>query len=143
VSKAFTREHEDAGFAQPSSSLAIPQGPFRLTATGALRASELTDPRVKEALARAEVLEPITNPERAALGVTVRVRTNSDEVKAYRLVSAEEHSLLLAMPHALPLASVEGPIGRALLGARVGDVCEVSLPRGMEELEVLALEGER
>lgn len=143
MSKAFTKEDEDAGFAAPSSSLAIPQAPFHLTTTGARRAAELADPRVKEALARAEVLEPVTYPERAAMGVTVRVRTDSDEEKAYRLVSAEEHSLLLGISHAVPLASVDGPIGRALLGASVGEVREVALPRGMEELEVIALEGER
>jgi transcription elongation factor GreA len=142
VSKAFTKEEDEAGFAQPSSSLAIPQGPFRITVTGARRASELADPRVKEALGRAEVLEPVKDPARAALGVTVRVRTDGGEEKAYRLVSAEEHSLLLGAPQGNTPASVEGPIGRALLGASVGDICEVSLPRGTEELEVIALEGE-
>ena len=142
VSKAFTKEDEDAGFTQPVSSLAIPEGPFRITKTGAQQAGGLADPRVKEALGRAEVLDRVTEPERAALGVTVKVRTSRGEPKAYRLVSAEEHSLLLGMHHEVPIASVDGPIGRALLGTRVGDVCEVSLPRGLEELEIVRLEGE-
>jgi transcription elongation GreA/GreB family factor len=139
VSKAFTKEENDTGFSPPSSSmLGIPSGPFRITVTGARAAVAHSDPRVREALERAERLDPVVNPERAALGVTVRVRSASARGKerAYRLVSAEERALLGEG------CSVEGPIGRALLGAEVGDVCEVSLPRGVEELEVVALDGE-
>ena len=141
MSKAFTKEDDAAGFAAPSSTLAIPPGPFRLTATGARVAAEHADPRVREALARAETLEPVVCPERAALGVTVTARNDHGEERAYRLVSPEEVALLgTARP--ATVASVEGPIGRALLGARVGDVREVHLPRGNEELEVIALSGE-
>ncbi|MBN9161766.1 MAG: hypothetical protein BGO98_23740 [Myxococcales bacterium 68-20] len=142
MSKAFTKEDDAAGFSAPSSTLAIPPGPFRITATGARLAAENDDPRVREAFARAEPLEPVVRPERAALGVTVRVRSNNrDEERAYRLVSPEE-LVLLGTVRPTAIASVEGPIGRALLGACVGDVREVMLPRGREELEVIALEGE-
>ncbi len=139
MSKAFTKEDDAAGFSPPSSALAIPPGPFRITATGARLAAEHGDPRVREALGRAEALPPVARPERAALGVTVRVRTDNDEEKAYRLVPPEELALVGT---SAGVASVDGPIGRALLGARVGDVCEVTLPRGKQELEVVALEGE-
>lgn len=115
--------------------LGIPQGPFRITTTGAARVAAHPDPRIRDTLARAERLERVESPERAALGVTVRVRAG-DEERSYRLVSAEERLLLGEG------CSVDGPIGRALLGARVGDLCEVALPRGLEELEVVALEGE-
>ena len=141
VSKAFTKEDDAAGFSAPSSTLAIPPGPFRITATGARLAAENDDPRVREAFARAEPLEPVVRPERAALGVTVRVRNDRDEERAYRLVSPEE-LVLLGAARPTAIASVDGPIGRALLGACVGDVREVMLPRGREELEVIALEGE-
>ena len=139
MSKAFTKEDDAAGFAPPSSPLAIPPGPFRITSTGARLAAEHSDPRVREALARAEALPPVARPERAALGVTVRVRNENDEEKAYRLVTPEELALIGTSG---AVASVDGPIGRALLGAHVGDVCEVALPRGRQELEVVALEGE-
>lgn len=139
MSKAFTKEDDASGFSAPTSSLAVPPGPFRITATGARLAAEHADPRVREALGRAEMLPPVVHPERAALGVTVRVRNEQDEEKAYRLVSPEELALV-GMNGAA--ASVDGPIGRALLGACVGDVREVFLPRGKQELEVVALEGE-
>ena len=139
MSKAFTKEDDAAGFSPPSSTLAIPPGPFRITTTGARLAAEHDDVRVREALARAEILPPVLDPERAALGVTVRVKNENDEEKAYRLVPPEEVALVGLHGG---VASVDGPIGRALLGASVGDVREVTLPRGRQELEVVALEGE-
>lgn len=138
VSKAFTKEDDDAGFVPPSAPLVrVPDGPFHLTARGARALAAHEDPHVKAALARAEVLPPQASPpERAALGVTVRVRTENDEERSVRLVSAEERALLGDG------CSIQSPLGRALLGARVGDVRELEAPRGTEELEVIGLEGE-
>ena len=138
MSKAFTKEDDDAGFAKPpSSTMLAVDGPFRLTAHGAsiLRAS--TDERVLDALAFAEVLPPVEAPEQALLGVVVRVRDEDEEEHEYRLVSAAERGLLGEG------CSIEGPLGRALLGARVGDTRAVKLPRGRVELEVIALEAPR
>jgi len=135
VSKAFTKEDDDTGFTKPPSSslIAIPPGPFRITAEGAEIARAHSDERVRDALARAEILPAVADkPERAALGVTVLVNVD-DEERRYRLVSAEERALLGDG------CSIEGPIGRALLGATVGDVREVRLPRGVEELEIVEL----
>lgn len=136
MSKAFTKEDDDGGFTPPPSSslIAIPPGPFRMTKHGAEVASAHADPRVREALVRAEVLPAIVGkPERAALGVTVVVMVNDEERREYRLVSPEERALLNEG------CSIEGPIGRALLGAKRGDVREVRLPRGVEEHEVIEL----
>ena len=137
MSKAFTKDDDDAGFEAPKSSLTgIPVGPFRLTFTGKHLAAISSDERVREAATRAEALPRVIDPERAALGVTVVVADGKGEKRRYRLVSPEERSLIGEG------CSVEGPIGRVLLGAKVGDVSEVSLPRGAEELEVIGLEGE-
>lgn len=141
MSKAFTKEDDASGFTSASSTLTVPPGPFRITATGAREAAAHADARVQEALARAETLEPAHDPERAALGVTVRVRNEGGDERAYRLVPPEELALL-GIDKRHPVASVEAPVGRALLGAQVGDVREVATPRGREELEVIALEGE-
>lgn len=132
MSKAFTKDDDDAGFLHPTgaASAAIPAGLFRITATGARLASELPE------IARAEVLPPVAEPERAALGVTVHVRDGDDEEHTYRLVTPEERALLNDG------CSIEGPIGRALLGTEVGDVREVRLPARKTELEVVRLEGE-
>lgn len=117
--------------------VAVPPGPFRLTAFGAetLRAS--IDERVQEALALAEIVPPIAAPVQALLGVIVRVRDEDEREHDYRLVSAAERGLLGEG------CSVEGPLGRALLGAKVGDTREVTLPRGKTALEVIALESPR
>jgi transcription elongation GreA/GreB family factor len=139
MSKAFTKDDEAAGFDAPSSSTtAIPSGAFRVTASGARALQASDDPRVVEAVSRAEVLAPQPDPpERAALGVTVHVRTESDEERTYRLVTAEEYALLGDG------CSIGSPLGRALLGAQVGEVRELRAPRGKTELEVVALDGER
>lgn len=130
MSKAFTKEDDAGGFLPPkAASASVPAGPFRVTATGAARLPE-------DVLARAEVLPPQTRPSRAALGVTVHVRTGDGEERSYRLVTSEEHALLGDG------VSVASPLGRALLGAEVGDVRELLAPKGREELEVVALEGE-
>ncbi len=137
MSKAFTKEDDDGGFSAPSSSsFAIPSGPFRLTATGARVLAKSGDPRVAEALLRAEVMAPREHgPEVAALGVTVVARTGGEE-KRYRLVTAEERALVGEG------VSIASPLGKALLGARAGDVRESRTPRGSVELEIVALEGE-
>ncbi|HEY8073037.1 MAG TPA: GreA/GreB family elongation factor, partial [Labilithrix sp.] len=134
------KEDDEGGFAAPSSSsIAIPSGPFRLTATGARILAKSADPRVAEALLRADVLAPREHgPEIAALGVTVVARSDGEE-RRYRLVTAEERALLSSSRDVVSIAS---PLGKALLGARVGDVREARLPRGACELEIVSLEGE-
>jgi transcription elongation GreA/GreB family factor len=136
MSKAFTKEDDDAGFAPPSSSAKILTAPFRLTSAGAKKLEASGDPRILESLAHAERLPPVIAPARAALGVIVHVRTTTGELRSYRLVSGAERTLLGEG------CSVEGPLGRALLGAEVGDTRELRAPRGVEEVEIIALEGE-
>jgi len=138
MSKAFAKEDDDAGVAMiRAPSMVVPAGPFRLTATGAARLASVSDERVRVALARAEVQAPVVGtPVRAALGVTVRARSETGEERALRLVTSAERGLLGEG------CSVESPLGRALLGAEVGEVREVITPRGSEEIEVVGLQGE-
>jgi transcription elongation GreA/GreB family factor len=132
------KEDDAAGFDKPpsSSKISIPEGPFRITTTGARLLAKIDDEAVKAALARAEVLPPQKDPERAALGVTVCVRTSEGEERKYRLVTAEEYALLGEG------VSIGSPLGRALLGAEVGDERELRAPKGVEQIEIVALEGE-
>jgi hypothetical protein len=138
VSKAFTKEDEEGGVALPNAeSFVVPKGPFRITARGAALLARATDPRARALLARAEVLTAGPRvPTRVALGVTVRTQSSSGGTKSYRIVTPEEQALTGDG------CSIESPIGRALLGAQVGDVREIQTPRELTELEVLSLEGD-
>ena len=72
--------------------------------------------------------------DRAAIGSTVIVYDSTkDEEIEYRLVTSEESDVTKG------LISTSSPIGRALMGKKVGDVSEVITPAGKRELEVLKL----
>ncbi len=72
--------------------------------------------------------------DRAALGSTILVydSTKAEELE-YKLVTSEESDVTKG------LVSTTSPIGRALMGKRVGDVSTVITPNGNRELEVLRL----
>jgi transcription elongation GreA/GreB family factor len=138
MSRAFVKEEDAAGFDAPpsSSSISIPEGPFRVTAAGARLLAAMQDEAVTAAMTRAEILPPQKEPERAALGVTVCVRTGDGDERKHRLVTAEEYALLGEG------VSIGSPLGRALLGGEAGDVRELRAPKGSQEIEIVRLEGE-
>ena len=72
--------------------------------------------------------------DRAAFGSTVRVydSTKEEEIE-YRLVTSEESDV------AKGLISTTSPIGRSLMGKKVGDTATVVTPNGNRELEVLKI----
>jgi transcription elongation factor GreA len=72
--------------------------------------------------------------DRAGLGSTVRVydSTKEEEIE-YRLVTSEESDVTQGK------VSTSSPIGRALMGKKIGDSAEVVTPAGKRELEVLSL----
>jgi transcription elongation factor GreA len=72
--------------------------------------------------------------DKVGFGATVVVFDSSkDEQISYKLVTSEESDVSLG------LISTTSPIGRALLGKKVGDVATVVTPNGNRELEVLKL----
>jgi transcription elongation factor GreA len=72
--------------------------------------------------------------DRAAYGSTVRLLdTRKSEETEYRLVTAEEADASKGM------ISTSSPIGRALLGKKVGDEVKVHTPAGTKEFEVTNL----
>lgn len=72
--------------------------------------------------------------DKAALGSKVVVYdfTKEEEIE-YKLVTSEESDV------AKGLISTTSPIGRALMGKKVGDECTVVTPTGKRELEILKL----
>lgn len=72
--------------------------------------------------------------DKAGFGSTVVVYdATKDEEIEYRLVTSEESDVTKG------LISTTSPIGRGLVGKRVGDVATVVTPNGKRELEVLKL----
>ena len=72
--------------------------------------------------------------DKAALGSTIKVYDNTkDEEIEYKLVTSEESDVSRGM------VSTTSPIGRALMGKKVGDSATVITPNGNRELEILKL----
>ena len=72
--------------------------------------------------------------DRVGLGSTVVVLdTRKDEEITYKLVTSEEADVAKGQ------ISTTSPIGRALLGKRVGDEVKFQIPDGTRELEILQL----
>ncbi len=72
--------------------------------------------------------------DRVGLGSSVVVLDlRKDEEITYRLVTSEEADVQKG------LISTSSPIGRGLLGKKVGDVVRIQIPGGFRELEILQL----
>jgi transcription elongation factor GreA len=72
--------------------------------------------------------------DRVAFGATVTVYdTTKDEEIVYKLVTSEESDVSKG------LISTTSPIGRGLIGKRLGEVATVVTPNGKRELEILKL----
>ena len=72
--------------------------------------------------------------DKAGFGSTVVVYDSTkDEEIEYRLVTSEESDVTKG------LISTTSPIGRGLVGKRVGDVAIIITPNGKRELEILKL----
>ncbi len=69
-----------------------------------------------------------------SLGSITRLRTSEDREHCYTIVGAFE-----AKPSS-GLISNESPVGRALLGHKVGDMVIVSTPGGVKEYTIVSIE---
>lgn len=90
---------------------------------------------VEHRLANAQVVEiTVGETETVLFGVTVSMlNMETQEVKQYTLLGEDEADLKNGS------ISVQSPIGRALIGHRVGDIVEVHRPAGMIEYEIQAI----
>jgi len=157
MSKAFTREDDDAGFTLDPAR-ARPRIATPVTALGARLARERaeaiavrleteraagSDPGAEElralqaerermgALASARIAAPPEDAGVAAFGARVRLRSTTGRERVAFIASADEVGLV---PHA---ATATSPFASALLGARAGEVVEIDGPRGPEEFVVV------
>lgn len=91
--------------------------------------------QLRERLAALSMLNLDNIPnDRISLGSTVRVLDlDTEEEHTYELVMSEEADATVGK------VSTGSPIGRALMGSRIGDEVSVRTPKGERELEVLTL----
>jgi len=151
MSKAFTREGDDAGVptgaarSRPHSGPVTPLGArlarTRLAevsarlerASGAEERALLEVERERVAVVASAPVGPTQDRDVVAFGAQVSVRDPDGKERVVVVASIDEIGLV---PHA---ASATSPIARALLGAHPGDVVEFTGPRGREELTVVSL----
>lgn len=88
---------------------------------------------LEDVLARAQILDDVNlSTDEALLGTTVKVKDlNSGAEYNYMLVSEEESDF-----DADKISSAS-PVGRALIGHKVGDVVEIDVPAGTLEYEIV------
>jgi transcription elongation factor GreA len=90
--------------------------------------------RLREQLVSAEVREVEAQTDVVGFGSTVEVEdADSSRRQSYTLVSAHE-----AAPGDGKL-SIESPVAKALVGARVGDERTLETPRGKRRLKIVAI----
>lgn len=150
MSKAFTKDDDDAGFLPPPTSRrahgghltpigarlmteAVAAARARLTAMAPDDPSraihEATVARYAAILAAGDVLPPGRGDE-VALGAEVRVREAKGPERTVVIVTPDEVGVVPGG------CSATSPIGHALLGARVGDEVEIRKPAGTERVTV-------
>lgn len=137
MSKAFTKEDDDAPVSAPKRlGVAVPE-PNYLTAAGlaALRAeaASTTDPERGRELAdhlATAIVGPDPEPGRVGFGSRITVQDESGKRTTYRIVGAIE-----ADPKAGDI-SWQSPIANELWEGQVGD--SVELPRG--QVEIVAID---
>lgn len=90
---------------------------------------------LEDALRRAKVIKEGGSVDNVQVGSTVTISENGDDrEETYRIVGVQEANPTEG------LISNESPIGRALLGAKVGDTVTVETPAGGLELEIKSIE---
>jgi transcription elongation factor GreA len=91
--------------------------------------------QVKKRMAELSLVNLANIPrDKIAFGSTITVfDTTKDEEIIYKLVTSEESDVSKG------LISTTSPIGRGLIGKKVGDTAVVVTPNGKRELEILKL----
>jgi len=104
------------------------------------RELQVLDQRIRylqESLRTAEIATIHAGPaEVVTFGATVTVREKDGDVASYRIVGVDETDLDRNW------VSWLSPLARALTNRRVGDRVQFKAPRGVRELEIVAIVGE-
>jgi len=97
---------------------------------------EFTDGRIEEledVIATAEIVKNGSKTDGVAVGTKITVKTNGDKL-IFEMVGEWEADPVKRR------ISPESPLGRALVGKKIGDKVEVEAPVGKISYEILAIE---
>jgi len=96
---------------------------------------ELRISKLEEVMANARVIdESKLDNSKALVLSTVKIKNKSNgQTMSYTLVAENEADLKLGK------ISVSSPIGKGLLGKKVGDVAEISVPSGKLQFEIIEI----
>jgi len=141
VSKAFTKDDDDAGFEVPPSvarhaALLTPIGAdcmheeIRKLAADPSVVSDAKRERLEALVTNAPILEKPADEEVASLGSRVWIRNEKGVARTVVIVTPEE------VGHVPDGASATSPLARALVGARAGDEVTVELAGREEEVTI-------
>ncbi len=93
---------------------------------------------IQKRLELADIIDPVEQGRRAGdrvlFGCTVTVENEDGEERVYSIVGVDEINTEQG------LISWISPVGRALLGHRLGDVVSIKVPQGDIELEIVNVE---
>ncbi len=89
---------------------------------------------IEAILSNAQLMEDHSNHDTVVLGVRVTVVEDGSEAETYLIVGRAE-----ADPSRGRISN-ESPLGRALMGRRIGDRVTVNTPGGVADFEILAIE---
>jgi len=94
--------------------------------------------QIKDRLARAQIVDPSAIPrDIVAFGATVKVLdTDLDDEETITLVGDGDEN------YDEGKYLITSPIGRGLLGRKIGDVCKIEVPKGSLEFKILSIDYE-
>ncbi len=88
---------------------------------------------LEEQLKDVELIDETENHDKVTMGSQVTIESvDGGEVQSYKIVGSTEANILAETP----MISNESPVGKALLGKKVGDKVKVNAPAGKFEYKV-------
>ncbi len=96
---------------------------------------ELRISKLEEVLSNARILDAskLDNSKALVLSIVKIKNTSNGQVMTYTLVAENEADLKLGK------ISVSSPIGKGLLGKKVGDTAEINVPSGKMQFEIIEI----
>jgi len=87
--------------------------------------------QLQDKLARAQIVEKVEDTSVVDIGLSVKVKDELNEIVTYRIVGESEGNLDEMK------ISTASPVGKGLMGHKVGDKVQILVPNGIVEYEIL------